>query len=145
MPGKVNPTQIEALTMACTQVIGNHTTMSMAGAGGMLELNVYAPLIGHLAMQSARLVADATRSFTRFCVVGIEADTARLAENVGRSRMLVTALAPHVGYDAAARIVHRSVAERSALRDAAIAEGVTADDYDRWVDPAAMAGLPRRD
>ncbi|HYF57587.1 MAG TPA: class II fumarate hydratase [Burkholderiaceae bacterium] len=141
MPGKVNPTQVEALTMACLQVMGNHGTMQAAGAGGMLELNVYKPLIGHLAMQSARLVADATRSFVERCVRGIEADEARLAMHVSRSRMLVTALAPHVGYDAAARIVHRAVDAGSTLREAAIAEGVTAEDYDRWVDPAAMAGL----
>jgi fumarate hydratase class II len=141
MPGKVNPTQIEALTMACVQVIGNNTTIAMAGAGGVLELNVYKPLIGHVAMQSARLVSDAARSFVAHCVVGIEADAVRIAAQVGRSRMLVTALAPRIGYDAAARIVHRAVDGSLPLRDAAIAEGVAADDYDRWVDPAAMAGL----
>ena len=141
MPGKVNPTQVEALTMACLQVIGNNTTIAMAGAGGILELNVYKPLIGHLVMQSARLVADACRSFTVHCVEGIEADADRLAGQVARSRMLVTALAPRIGYDAAARIVHRAVATRATLRDAAIAEGVPAADFDRWVDPAAMAGL----
>jgi fumarate hydratase class II len=141
MPGKVNPTQIEALTMACVQVIGNNGTIAMAGAGGMLELNVYKPLIGHVALQSARLVADASRSFTEHCVVGIEAVPERLAEQVARSRMLVTALAPRIGYDAAARIVHRAVAERSTLRAAALADGVAAADYDAWVDPAAMAGL----
>jgi len=141
MPGKVNPTQIEAMTMACVQVIGSNGTIAFAGAGGMLELNVYKPLIGHLAAQSARLVADAAASFTAHCVVGIEADAARLATHVSRSRMLATALAPHIGYDAAARIVHRAVGARQPLRDAAIAEGVAADDFDRWVDPAAMAGL----
>ena len=141
MPGKSNPTQIEALAMACVQVIGSQGTISFAGAGGVLELNVYKPLIGHLAMQSARLVADATRSFTERCVRGIEADASRLAAQVGRSRMLATALAPHVGYDAAARIVRHAVAHALPLRDAAIACGVAAADYDRWVDPAAMAGL----
>jgi fumarate hydratase class II len=141
MPGKVNPTQIEALTMACLQVIGNNATIAMAGAGGMLELNVYKPLIGHLAMQSTRLVADASRSFTVHCVVGIEADTRRLAQQVSHSRMLVTALAPRIGYDASARIVQRTVAQGTTLREAAIAEGVSPADFDRWVDPAAMAGL----
>ncbi len=141
MPGKVNPTQVEALTMACLQVIGNNGTMAMAGAAGVLELNVYKPLIGHLAMQSARLVADASRSFTVHCVEGIEANAQRLAEHVARSRMLVTALVPRIGYDAAARIVHRAVAANATLRDAAIAEGVSPSDFDRWVDPAAMAGL----
>lgn len=143
MPGKVNPTQAEALSMACVQVIGNHSTIAFAGAGGVLELNVYKPLIGHLAMQSARLVADASRSFAARCVLGIEADAARLAEGVARSRMLATALAPHIGYDATARIVHHAIDRRLPLREAAIALGVSADDYDRWVDPAAMAGLDR--
>jgi len=142
MPGKVNPTQIEAMTMACVQVIGSNGTIAFAGAGGMLELNVYKPLIGHLAAQSARLVADAADSFTVHCVVGIEADATRLAAYVSRSRMLVTALAPHIGYDAAARIVHRTAATQATLRDAAISEGVRPEDFDRWVDPAAMAGLP---
>ncbi len=141
MPGKVNPTQIEALTMACLQVIGNNGTIAAAGAGGMLELNVYKPLIGHLAMQSARLVADASRSFTVHCVEGIEANVRHLAGQVARSRMLVTALAPRIGYDAAARIAHRAVDEGATLRDAALAEGVAPADFDRWVDPAAMAGL----
>jgi fumarate hydratase, class II len=144
MPGKVNPTQIEAMAMACMQVIGNGTTIGFAGAGGMLELNVYKPLIGHLAAQAARLIADSADSFTEHCVIGIEANVARLAANVERSRMLVTALAPHVGYDMGARIVHRAVREATPLRNAAIVEGVAAADFDRWVDPAAMAGLPAR-
>jgi fumarate hydratase class II len=142
MPGKVNPTQIEALTMACVQVIGNQTTVAFAGAGGMLELNVYKPLIAHLAAQGARLIADAVRSFTVHCVRGIEADVARLAEHVSHSRMLVTALAPRVGYDAAARIAQRAARERTTLRAAALAEGIADRDFDRWVDPAAMAGVP---
>ena len=146
MPGKVNPTQIEALAMACMQVIGNGSTIGFAGAGGMLELNVYKPLIGHLAAQAARLIADTAVTFTEHCVRGIRANEAKLASNVDRSRMLVTALVPHLGYDAAARIVYRAVDVSSSLRDAAIAEGVAAADYDRWVDPAAMAGLaPRKE
>ena len=142
MPGKVNPTQIEAMTMACVQVIGNQSTLSFAGAGGMLELNVYKPLIAHLSAQGARLVADTARSFTTHCVRDIEADEARLAEHVSHSRMLVTALAPQIGYDAAARIARRAAQERSTLRAAALAEGVAGADYDRWVDARAMAGLP---
>jgi len=144
MPGKVNPTQIEALAMACVQVIGSNGTIAFAGAGGMLELNVYKPLIGHLAAQSARLVGDATRSFTEHCVRGIEADPQRLAAHLGGSRMLATALAPHLGYDATARIVQRAIRDGVPLRDAARSEGVAPADYDRWVDPAAMAGLAPR-
>jgi fumarate hydratase, class II len=144
MPGKVNPTQAEALAMACVQVIGNNTTVAMAGAGGMLELNVYKPLLAHAALQSARLIADAARSFTVHCVVGIEADGARIAAHVAHSRMLATALAPHIGYDATARIVHRAGSAGITLREAALAEGVTQADFDRWVDPRAMAGLPPR-
>jgi fumarate hydratase class II len=141
MPGKVNPTQAEALAMACVQVIGNNTTVAMAGAGGMLELNVYKPLLVHAALQSARLVADASHSFTVHCVAGIEADAPRIAAHVARSRMLATALAPHIGYDATARIVHRAIAAGTTLRAAALAEGVAGADFDRWVDPAAMAGI----
>jgi fumarate hydratase class II len=140
MPGKVNPTQIEALTMACLQVMGNHSTLSMAGAGGLLELNLYKPLIGHLAMQSIRLIADATESFNAHCLAGITANPERLSHNVAHSRMLATALAPHVGYDLAAKVVSRSIDQRIPLRDAAIALGISQQDYDRWVDPRAMAG-----
>lgn len=140
MPGKVNPTQAEALAMACVQVIGNNTTVAMAGAGGMLELNVYKPLLAHTALQSARLIADASHSFTVHCVAGIEADTSRIAAHVARSRMLATALAPHIGYDATARIVHRAITAGATLREAAVAEGVAEADFDRWVDPVAMAG-----
>jgi fumarate hydratase class II len=141
MPGKVNPTQVEAMAMACVQVIGNGTTVAMAGAGGALELNVYAPLLVHATLQSARLIADAARSFAVHCVAGIEPDRARIAAHVARSRMLATALAPQLGYDATARIVRRATRDGLALREAAIAEGVSAEDFDRWVDPAAMAGL----
>jgi fumarate hydratase, class II len=140
MPGKVNPTQIEALTMACLQVMGNHSTLATAAAGGMLELNVYKPLIGHLAMQSIRLIADASESFNIHCVAGITANPQRLAHYVAHSRMLATALAPHVGYDLAAKVVQRSIADRCTLRDAAQALGIAPDDFDRWVDPRAMAG-----
>jgi fumarate hydratase class II len=139
MPGKVNPTQVEAMAMACVQVIGNGTTVTMAGAGGFLELNVYAPLLVHAALQSARLLADAAQSFTVHCVSGIEPERVRIAEHVTRSRMLATALVPWIGYDATARIVRRAVGDRLALRDAAIAQGLSPEDFDRWVDPAAMA------
>jgi fumarate hydratase, class II len=140
MPGKVNPTQIEALTMACLQVMGNHSTIAMAAAGGMLELNVYKPLIAHLALQSIRLVADASESFNVHCVAGITANPQRLAHDITHSRMLATALAPHVGYDLAAKVVQRSIAEGCPLREAAQALGISPEDYDRWVDPRAMAG-----
>jgi fumarate hydratase, class II len=140
MPGKINPTQIEALTMACLQVMGNHSTLSIAATSGMLELNVYKPLIGHLTMQSMRLIADATESFSLNCVAGIEANRPRLAHYVAHSRMMATALAPHVGYDRAAKIVQRAVHDGGTLRDAAIESGIDGADFDRWVDPRAMAG-----
>jgi fumarate hydratase, class II len=140
MPGKVNPTQVEALTMACLQVMGNHSTLTVAASSGMLQLNVYKPLIGHLAMQSIRLLADATESFNVNCIAGITANQRQLATNVAHSRMLVTALAPHIGYDRAAQIVHHAVRTGATLRDAALAQGVAAADFDRWVDPQAMAG-----
>jgi fumarate hydratase, class II len=127
--------------MACVQVIGNNTTVAMAGAGEMLELNVYKPLLAHAALQTARLLADASHSFTVHCVAGIEADLPRIAAHVARSRMLATALAPHIGYDATARIVHRAIAAGATLREAALAEGVSGADFDRWVDPATMAGI----
>ncbi|MCB1888869.1 MAG: class II fumarate hydratase [Rhodocyclaceae bacterium] len=139
MPGKVNPTQCEALTMACAQVIGNDVAVGMAGASGQFELNVYKPLIIHAFVQSARLLGDGMASFERHCVRGIEPDRARIAAQVEASLMLVTALAPHIGYDKAAAIAKRAHADGTTLKAAALASGwVSEADFTRWVDPAAM-------
>ena len=141
MPGKVNPTQAEALTMVCAQVMGNHVTITIAGASGHLQLNVFKPVIIHNLLQSIRLLADASASFARHCVAGITADTARLAELMRRSLMLVTALNPLIGYDAAARIAKHAHAKGIGLREAALELGlVSAADYDRLVRPETMLG-----
>ncbi|HEY3075705.1 MAG TPA: class II fumarate hydratase [Burkholderiales bacterium] len=141
MPGKVNPTQAEALTMLCAQVMANDVAVNIGGASGHLELNVYKPLIIHAFLQSARLLADGARSFEEHCARGIEADRARIAELLERSLMLVTALAPHIGYDRAAEIAKKAHREGSTLREAALALGyVSAQDFDHWVKPEAMIG-----
>ena len=139
MPGKVNPTQAEALTMLCAQVMANDVAVSIGGASGHLELNVYKPMIIHAFLQSARLLADGCRSFDEHCARGIEPDRARIGELLERSLMLVTALSPHIGYDRAAEIAKKAHREGTTLREAALALGhVKAEDFDRWVDPAAM-------
>ncbi len=139
MPGKVNPTQAEAVTMVAVQVIGNDTAIAVAGSQGNFELNVFKPVIIFNFLHSVRLLTDACARFREFCVEGIEANRARIAELVGRSLMLVTALAPHIGYDRAAAIAKRAHAEGLTLRDAALASGhVSAEQYDRWVRPEDM-------
>jgi fumarate hydratase class II len=144
MPGKVNPTQAEALTMLCVQVMGNDVAVGVGGASGHLELNVYKPMMIHAFLQSARLLADGSRSFEEHCVRGIEADPARIRELLERSLMLVTALAPRIGYDRAAEIAKKAHREGSTLREAALALGyVTAGDFDRWVRAEDMVG-PKR-
>jgi fumarate hydratase class II len=144
MPGKVNPTQAEALTMVCARVIGNHVAVTFAGAQGHLELNVFKPVLIDAVLQSVRLLADASRSFADNCVVGIAPDRARIRQHLDRSLMLVTALAPRLGYDAAARIAKKAHAEGTTLKEAALAlEAVTADDFDRLVDPRRMLGPAR--
>jgi fumarate hydratase class II len=141
MPGKVNPTQAEALTMAAAQVMGNDVAVNFGGASGHFELNVFKPMIIHAFLQSARLLADGSRSFEEHCARGIEADEGRIRELVERSLMLVTALSPHIGYDRAAEIAKKAHREGSTLRDAALALGyVSAQDFDRWVRPEAMIG-----
>ncbi len=141
MPGKVNPTQCEALTMACCQVFGNDVAVNVAGAGGAFELNVYKPVIAHALLQSLRLLADGTRSFDLHCARGIAPNVARLAEGVQRSLMLVTALAPHIGYDRAAEIAKAAHRGDSSLRDAAIASGlVSAEQFDAWIRVEDMLG-----
>jgi fumarate hydratase class II len=138
MPGKVNPTQCEALTMACCQVMGNDVALGLGASQGHFELNTYKPLIAHNLLQSLRLLTDASRSFDEHCVRGLQPNRERIAELVAGSLMLVTALAPHIGYDRSAKIAQRAHAQRSTLRDAAIAMGVAAEDFDRWVRPEKM-------
>ncbi len=141
MPGKVNPTQCEALTMLCCQVFGNDAAINIAGASGNFELNVYKPVIIHNLLQSVRLLADGMTSFDEHCAHGIEPDRERITELVQRSLMLVTALNPHIGYDRAAQIAKQAHQSGSSLRDAAIASGhVTAEQFDVWVRPEAMVG-----
>jgi fumarate hydratase class II len=139
MPGKVNPTQAEALTMVCCQVIGNQTTVAMAASQGHFELNVYKPVIALAILQSIRLLADAARSFTDHCVVGIRADEARIAALMRNSLMLVTALAPKIGYDRAAAIAKAAHAHGTTLREEAIRLGyVSGEEFDRLVRPGKM-------
>jgi fumarate hydratase class II len=139
MPGKVNPTQAEAVTMLCAQVMGNDVALNIGGASGHFELNVYKPMIIHACLQSLRLLADGSGSFEEHCVRGIEANEARIRELVERSLMLVTALSPHIGYDRAAEIAKKAHREGSTLREAALRLGyVKAEDFDRWVRPESM-------
>lgn len=139
MPGKVNPTQCEALTMLCAQVMGNDVALSVGGASGNFELNVFKPLMAHNFLQSVRLLADGMRSFEHHCVRGIEPDRARIASLMAQSLMLVTALNPHIGYDNAARIAKHAHAQGSTLREAALALGLlTAEQFDAWVRPDQM-------
>jgi fumarate hydratase class II len=141
MPGKVNPTQCEALTMLSAQVLGNDVAVNIGGASGNFELNVYKPLIIHNFLQSVRLLGDGARSFDEHCARGIEPDRARIAELVQRSLMLVTALNPHIGYDKAAKIAKAAHQSGSTLREAALASGwVTAEQFDAWIVPEQMVG-----
>ena len=139
MPGKVNPTQCEALTMVCCQVMGNDVALGMGGAMGNFELNVFKPLIIHNFLQSVRLLADAMASFDHHCAQGLEPDRARIAELVANSLMLVTALSPHIGYDKAADIAKHAHQHGTSLRAAALALGaVSGADFDAWVLPQSM-------
>jgi len=139
MPGKVNPTQCEALTMLCCQVMGNDVTIGIAGAAGNFELNVFKPVIAHNFLQSVRLLTDGMLSFERHCACGITAHRKRICEQMERSLMLVTALTPHIGYDKSAEIAKLANKEGTTLKQAALKLGyVSADDYDRWVIPADM-------
>ena len=141
MPGKVNPTQAEVVIMVAAQVIGNDTTIAMAGASGNFELNVCKPVMAYNILQSIHLLADACDMFTQHCVSGIEPRRTRIADHLSESLMLVTALAPHIGYDNAAKIAQKAHAEGISLRDAAVAlHLLSADDVDRLVRPEAMIG-----
>jgi fumarate hydratase class II len=139
MPGKVNPTQSEAMTMVAAQVMGNDVAVGIGGASGNFELNVFKPLIIHNVLQSVRLMGDACRNFERYCAAGIEPNRPRIDANLSQSLMLVTALNPHIGYDNAAKIAKKAHKEGTTLREAAVALGlVSAEDFDRWVDPKRM-------
>ena len=139
MPGKVNPTQCEALTMVCAQVMGNHTTITVAGSQGHFELNVYKPVMAYNMLQSVTLLADSARSFADKCVVGITANEDRIADLMGRSLMLVTALAPTIGYDNATKVAKTAHKNGTTLREEAVALGfVTAEEFDEVVRPELM-------
>ncbi len=139
MPGKVNPTQAEALTMVCAQVMGNDVAVTVGGATGHFELNVFKPVIVYNTLQSIRLLGDAARSFTDHCVAGIEANSDRIDELMHSSLMLVTALNPHIGYDNAAKVAKKALTEGSSLREAAIELGLLTDEqFDEWVRPEQM-------
>lgn len=141
MPGKVNPTQSEALTMLAAQVFGNDVAINFGGASGNFELNVFRPMVAHNFLQSVRLLADGMRSFNQHCAVGIEPNRERIAELVSRSLMLVTALNPHIGYDKAAFIAKKAHKDGSSLREAAVASGyLSGEQFDQWVVPANMTG-----
>ncbi|MEH2483075.1 fumarate hydratase class II [Nitrobacteraceae bacterium AZCC 2146] len=139
MPGKVNPTQCEAMTMVCCQVFGNHTAITVAGSQGHFELNVYKPVMAHCMMQSIQLIADVARSFTENCVNGIRADEKRIQDLMQRSLMLVTALAPKIGYDNAAKVAKFAHASGTTLKEEAVRLGfVTSTEFDRLVQPVKM-------
>ncbi len=139
MPGKINPTQSEALTMVAVQVFGNDTAVAIAGSQGHFQLNVYKPVILHNALESVELLADGIRSFDERCARGIEPNRERIKRNVEESLMLVTALNPHIGYENSAKIALKAHRDGTSLREAALALGlVSKEDFDRWIDPAAM-------
>jgi fumarate hydratase class II len=139
MPGKLNPTQIEALTMVAVHVFGNDASVAFAASQGNFELNAYKPAMLHLSLDSIQLLADAVRSFDRNCVVGLDIDRERIADHLARNLMLVTALTPKLGYDVAAAIAEDAYRRGLPLRQAAVESGhLTAEEFDRWVDPPAM-------
>ncbi|MEM7689500.1 MAG: class II fumarate hydratase [Pseudomonadota bacterium] len=139
MPGKVNPTQCEALTMVCAQVMGNNTTVSVAGSHGHLELNVFKPVMIYATLQSIRLLSDSARSFTDNCVTGIEANTQRIDKLMNESLMLVTALNPHIGYDNAAKIAKKAHADGTTLKEAGMELGLlTEEQFGEWIVPSEM-------
>ncbi len=141
MPGKVNPTQVEALTMVCAQVMGNDTTITISGSNGQFELNVFKPVMINAFLQSATLLADACQAFNDRCAVGIQPNDARINELLNNSLMLVTALNTHIGYEKAAKIAKKAHAEGTTLKAAALALGfLTEAEFDEWVDPSKMTG-----
>ncbi|SCV62249.1 Fumarate hydratase class II [Anaplasma phagocytophilum] len=139
MPGKVNPTQCEAMTMVCAQVMGNHVAVSVGGSNGHFELNVFKPVIAYNVLQSVRLLSDASLSFAQKCVVGIKPDVERIETLLGASLMLVTALNRHIGYDNAAKVAKFAFENRVTLKEAAVTlKLVDAEEFDRIVDPVKM-------
>jgi fumarate hydratase class II len=139
MPGKVNPTQSEAVTMVCVKVIGNHNGITMAGSHGHFELNVFKPLIAHNILQSIDLLADSTNNFSLYCVKGIKADKIKIKKFLDNSLMLVTALAPHIGYDNAAKIAKSALKKGTTLKEEALKTNlISKKDFERIVDPKKM-------
>tara|TARA_B100000787_G_scaffold116808_1_gene87252 strand:+ start:1889 stop:3277 length:1389 start_codon:yes stop_codon:yes gene_type:complete len=139
MPGKVNPTQCEAVTMVCVKVIGNHTGITLAGSHGHFELNVFKPVIAHNILQSIDLIADSTKNFAQYCVTGIKANKKKIKEHLDNSLMLVTALAPHIGYDNAAKIAKTALKNDTTLKFETLKSGlIKEEDYNRIVDPKKM-------
>ena len=144
MPGKVNPTQCEALTMACCQAIGNDTTVAVAGSQGNFELNVYKPVMISNVLQTIRILGDAMRSFGEHCADGLEPNTPRIEELLQKSLMLVTALNPHIGYDKASKIAKKAYQDGTTLKEAAVAlEYLTSEEFDRLVIPGEMVAPNR--
>ncbi len=140
MPGKVNPTQSEALTMVAARVFGNDAAVGFAGSQGNFQLNVFKPVMAHAVLESIRLLADGALSFTEHCAVGIEPNLARIEHNLSTNLMLVTALNRHIGYDKAAKIAKQAHKEGTSLRESALANGVSGEDFDAWVIPRDMTG-----
>ena len=139
MPGKINPTQCEAVTMVCVKVIGNHNGITMAGSHGHFELNVFKPLIIHNILQSIKIMSDSTKSFAKYCVSGIKADKKRIKELLDNSLMLVTALAPHIGYDNAVKISKKAYKENITLKEAAIKlKLISSKKFDELIKPEKM-------
>ena len=145
MPGKVNPTQCEALTMVCTQVIGNDVTITMAGASGNFELNVYRPVIAHNILESIKLLSDSSNSFATNTIDGITPNIERINKNLYDSLMLVTALNPHIGYDKAAEVAKNSYKKNISLKESAEQLGyLEPDEFDILVDPSKMIGPSKK-
>ena len=141
MPGKINPTQSEAMTMVCVQVFGNDAAVAFAGSQGAFQLNVYKPVMLHNVLESAELLADASRAFNDFAAVGIEPDLKVIRQHLDESLMLVTALNPHIGYEKAAEIALKAYREDKSLKEAAAELGYVAPaDFDKWVRPEDMTG-----
>ncbi len=144
MPGKVNPTQCEALTMVACRVHGNQAAVSMASSQGRFELNVYAPILADSFIESVKLLSEAIHSFDIHCAQGIQVNEDRMEELVEKSLMLVTALSPHIGYEKSAKIAKKAFADNSSLKEAALDLGyVTEEEYDRWVDAKEMTNVDR--
>ena len=140
LPGKVNPTQCEAITMVAAQVMGNHVAVTVGGSNGHFELNVFKPMIVTNVLQSARLIGDACTSFAQNCIKGIQPDRDRISKFLNDSLMLVTALNPHIGYDKAAGIAKNAHVKGITLKESALEFGLTVDQFDEWVRPDRMLG-----